>query len=311
MDSAVLVSSGWDVHGCSSQLYRILAGDFEPSVCFLIRERRIAMLYGRWCRINDERMLRGDSSFPVYKNEGKVVVLEEGGLSWNHRVLIRLCYLGNAGGGHGGCGRSHPGGLVVVIVWSAWSGVWWTANLCSSTACFTVTCTWASLHFLLLILLICWISFKIYHFQWLHKILYYIILNVGLLGYSQYFAHNAWSASEFMAQFLQEKRQFFVSTMAIDWKSVLESCVITLAGYNFPCLTVLKSAIDQFASWASETWKLTLLTLVSLPAAQSRCLLKMCGNEWRMEIFVHRERWEPLVHVLCCCTILNFFREWA
>lgn len=39
------------------------------------------MLYGRWCRINDERMLRGDSSFPVYKNEGKVVVLEEGGLS--------------------------------------------------------------------------------------------------------------------------------------------------------------------------------------------------------------------------------------
>lgn len=69
------------MHGCSSQLYRILAGDFEPSVCFLIRERRIAMLYGRWCRINDERMLRGDSSFPVYKNEGKVVVLEEGGLS--------------------------------------------------------------------------------------------------------------------------------------------------------------------------------------------------------------------------------------
>ena len=95
-----------------------------------------------------------------------------------------------------------------------------------------------------------------------------------------------------------KREAFFVSTMAIDWKSVLESCVITLAVY----------AIDQLASWASETWKLTLLTLVSLPAAQSRCFLKICGNEWRMEIFVHKERWEPLIHVLCCCTTLNFLQ---
>lgn len=112
MDGAVvvqIVSSGWHMHGCNSRLYHCLAGDFEPSSCFLIREMRVATLYGQWCRVNDERMLRGDSSFPLYKNEGKVVVLEEGGLSWNHSALIRLCYLGNAGGGHGGCGSSHPG----------------------------------------------------------------------------------------------------------------------------------------------------------------------------------------------------------
>lgn len=145
-------------------------------------------------------------------------------------------------------------GLVVGIVWNAWSGVWWTATLCLRTACSTVTCTWTVLHFLLLILLICWISFTIYHFQWLHKILYRIIPNVELLGYSQYLAHNAWSTSELMARFLQEKRQFYVSTMAIDWKSVWESCAITLVGCDFPCSTVLKSAIGILSLWDLETY---------------------------------------------------------
>lgn len=112
MDSAVMAQimrAGWDVCGCNSRLYHFLADDFEPLVCFLIREMRVTTLYGQWCRISDEHMLRGNSSFPLYKNEGKVVVLQEGGLSWDHKVLIRLCYLGKAGGAHGGCGRSHPG----------------------------------------------------------------------------------------------------------------------------------------------------------------------------------------------------------